>query len=172
MALDTMRDLLVAQLRELYSAETQVTRALPRLADGAANGILAEAFRTHLKETAEQIARLERIFELLGESPRGRKAKGMSGLLAEAADTLDEPGFDFVRDAGLIAIAQRIEHYEISAYRTARALAHLVGEDDVAVLVDESLQQEVAADDRLGEIAETEVNPKGMLSAEAETSRS
>lgn len=172
MALDTMRDLLVAQLQELYSAETQVTRALPRLADGAANGILAEAFRTHLKETAEQIARLERIFELLGESPRGRKAKGMSGLLAEAADTLDEPGFDFVRDAGLIAIAQRIEHYEISAYRTARALAHLVGEDDVAVLVDESLQQEVAADDRLGEIAETEVNPKGMLSAEAETSRS
>ncbi len=172
MALDTMRDLLVAQLQELYSAETQVTRALPRLADGAANGVLAEAFRAHLKETEGQIARLERIFELLGASPRGRKAKGMAGLLDEAADTLNEAGFDFVRDAGLIASAQRMEHYEISAYRTARALAHLLGEHDVASLLDESLQQEVVADERLGDVAETEVNPKGMLAVEVETSRS
>lgn len=172
MALDTMRDLLVHQLRDLYSAERQVTRALPRLADGAANGILAEAFRAHLKTTERQITRLEQVFDLLGESPRGPRSRGMAGLLEQAAALLEEEGFDFVRDVGLITAAQRVEHYEISSYRALTALARLVGQEEVARLLDASLQEEVAADEELGTIAETEVNPRGLLSVETEAAGS
>ena len=160
MTLDTMQDLLLAQLKDIYSAETQITRALPKLAKVAANESLSEAFRTHLAETEGQIERLDEIFAALHASSRGKKCKGMEGLLAEGAETMEEEGDDAVIDAALIADAQRVEHYEIAAYGSAKALAVLLGHDRIVTLLDENLREEVAADEKLSHIAEREVNPQ------------
>jgi ferritin-like metal-binding protein YciE len=169
MPLNTMQELLVAQLKDIYSAESQITKALPKLAKNAANEKLAEAFRTHLKETEGQIGRLEQIFEMLGASPRGKKCKGMEGLLAEGAETMREDGDDAVIDAALIADAQRVEHYEIAAYGSAKALANLLGLDQIVALLQQNEEEEVAADRKLTQIAENDVNPEAaMASAGAE----
>ena len=160
MTLDTMQDLLLAQLKDIYSAETQIVRALPKLAKVAANESLSEAFRTHLAETEGQIERLEEIFGSLHASPRGKKCKGMEGLLAESAETMDEEGDDAVIDAGLIADAQRVEHYEIAAYGSAKARAAMLGHDRMVSLLEETLREEVATDEKLSRIADQEVNPQ------------
>lgn len=159
MSLDTMRDLLLEQLRDIYSAEKQITKALPRLAKAAANEELAAAFTTHLAETEGQVERLEEVFRILDVSSRGPKCKGMEGLLEEGAEMIKESGEESVIDAGLIADAQRVEHYEIAAYGTAKALAEALNLTDIATLLDATLEEEKNANDRLTEIAESRLYP-------------
>ncbi len=158
MALATMHDLMIAELKDLYSAETQLVKALPKMAKGATTPSLRTAFEEHLVQTQEQVARLDQIFEMLGTSPRGVKCKGMEGLLEEASEMLDEDGDDSVRDAGIIASAQRVEHYEIAAYGSTVAFANLMGHSEIAELLEMSLNEEKQTDELLSTIAEEEVN--------------
>lgn len=158
MALATMQDLMIAELKDLYSAETQLVKALPKMAKGATTPSLRTAFEEHLVQTQEQVARLDQIFEILGTSPRGVKCKGMEGLLEEASEMLDEDGDDNVRDAGIIASAQRVEHYEIAAYGSTLAFATLLGQSEIAELLETTLNEEKTADELLSSIAEEEVN--------------
>jgi ferritin-like metal-binding protein YciE len=158
MSLDTMHDLMIEELKDLYSAETQLVKALPKMAKGATTPNLRTAFENHLAETMEQVSRLEQIFELLGTSPKGKKCKGMEGLLEEGSEMVDEAGDDTVRDAGIIAAAQRVEHYEIAAYGSTLAFATLMGHSEIAELLEMTLNEEKAADELLSSIAESEVN--------------
>jgi len=158
MALDTMQDLLIEELKDLYSAETQLVKALPKMAKGATAPALRKAFEDHLVQTQEQVSRLEEIFETLGTSPRGKKCKGMEGLLEEATGMLEEEGDENVKDAGIIASAQRVEHYEIAAYGSSLAFATLLGHTEIAERLETTLNEEKAADQLLSTIAEEEVN--------------
>jgi ferritin-like metal-binding protein YciE len=159
MALATMHDLMIAELKDLYSAETQLVKALPKMVKGAHTPSLRKAFEDHLEQTHEHVARLEQIFEIVGGSPRGKKCKGMEGLLEEGAEMVAEDGDDTVRDAGIIAAAQRVEHYEMAAYGSTLAFATLMGHTDVADLLEMTLNEEKAADALLTSIAEGDVNP-------------
>ncbi len=158
MALATMHDLMIAELKDLYSAETQLVKALPKMAKGVSAPSLRKAFEDHLAQTQEQVSRLEQICEMLGVSPRGKKCKGMEGLLEEGTEMLEEEGDDAVKDAGIIAAAQRVEHYEIAAYGSTLAFATLMGHSEIAELLETSLNEEKAADELLSTIAEEEVN--------------
>jgi len=160
MSLETMQDLLIHQLRDIYSAEQMLTKALPKLKDKASTDELAAAFGDHLAETQNQVARLDQVFELLGERSSGVKCRAMEGLIAEADELLDEDGNEAVIDAGIIAAAQRVEHYEISAYGSAKAFATLLGRSDIVKLLNESQQEETAADKKLSLIATAEVNAR------------
>jgi len=158
MSLDTMHDLMIAELKDLYSAETQLVKALPKMAEGATTPRLRTAFEDHLEETKEHVVRLESIFEMLNASPRGKKCKGMEGLLEEGSEMLEEEGNDTVRDAGIIASAQRVEHYEIAAYGSTLAFATLMGHSEIAELLEMTLTEEKSADQLLSSIAEQDVN--------------
>lgn len=158
MALESMQDLLIHQLQDIYSAEKMLLKALPKMVERVSAEELKAAFSHHLSETQSQVTRLERIFKILDESPSGTKCKAMEGLIAEAEDMLGEDGNDAVIDAGIIADAQRVEHYEIAAYGTARTLAQTLGNTEAAQLLEESLEEEKEADQRLTEIAEAAVN--------------
>jgi ferritin-like metal-binding protein YciE len=160
MALESMQDLLIHQLKDIYSAEQQLLKALPKMQEKASTEELATAFANHLAETENQVERLDRVFELLGERAGGVKCKGMEGLIEEAEETLDEDGNEAVVDAGIIAAAQRVEHYEISAYGSAKAFAALLGLSDVVELLNESQEEETAADKKLSLIATTDVNAR------------
>jgi len=160
MSFETMQDLLIHELQDIYSAEQQLVKALPKMQGKVETEDLATAFRDHLAETENQVARLEQIFEILGERPGGTKCKAMEGLIEEAQDILDEDGTESVIDAGIIAAAQRVEHYEVSAYGSAKAFAALLGLSDVVKLLNESQQEETAADKKLSLIATTEVNAR------------
>lgn len=162
MALETMQDLFVEQLKDLYSAEKQLVQALPKMAKAATTPELAEAFTSHLAQTENHVSRLEQCLEQVNASGRGKKCKGMEGLIEEGKETIDEEGQDAVKDAGLIAAAQRVEHYEISAYGTARTMATMLGLDDLAELLEETLGEEEEADKLLSEIAQDQVNPQAM----------
>lgn len=160
MALESMQDLLIHQLKDIYSAEQQLLKALPKMQEKASTEELATAFANHLTETENQVERLDRVFALLGERAGGVKCKGMEGLIEEAEETLDEDGNEAVVDAGIIAAAQRVEHYEISAYGSAKAFAALLGLSDVVELLNESQEEETAADKKLSLIATTDVNAR------------
>jgi ferritin-like metal-binding protein YciE len=160
MSLETMQDLLIQQLKDIYSAEQMLTKALPKMKAKASNEELATAFGDHLAETQNQVARLDQVFEILGEQPGGVKCKAMEGLTAEADEILAEDGNEAVIDAGIIAAAQRVEHYEISAYGSAKAFATLLGLSDVVKLLNETQQEETAADKKLSLIATAEVNAR------------
>lgn len=160
MALESMQDLLIHQLKDIYSAEQQLLKALPKMQEKASTEELATAFANHLTETENQVERLDRVFELLGERAGGVKCKGMEGLIEEVEETLDEDGNEAVVDAGIIAAAQRVEHYEISAYGSAKAFAALLGLSDVVELLNESQEEETAADKKLSLIATTDVNAR------------
>ena len=162
MSLDSMQDLLLEELRDLYNAEQQLTRALPKLVETAASPTLRQAFQSHLQETEGHVSRLEQIFEGLNEKPTGKKCKAMEGLIDEGADMLAEKGSEAVRDAGIIAAAQRVEHYEIAAYGSAVSFAQLLGRQDIATLLQQTLAEEEAADEKLSRIAEQEVNNHAM----------
>jgi ferritin-like metal-binding protein YciE len=166
MTMNSMRELLVHELNDLYSAETQLTKALPDLVSASSAPLLATAFRDHLGQTENHVKRLEECFTLLNEDTKAIKCKGMEGLLKEGAEMAEEEGNPLVRDAGLIGAAQRVEHYEIAAYGTCVELAGVLGEEPVAELLRQTLEEERAADSRLTSIANTDVNPKAMLSAE------
>jgi ferritin-like metal-binding protein YciE len=160
MPLETMQDLMLDQLKDIYSAEMQLTKALPKVITKASTEELVEAFRNHLAETEGQVRRLDRIFQQLDESPGNKKCKGMAGLIEEAEEILEEDGDPAVIDAALIAAAQRVEHYEISAYGSVKALAALLGHSEIVKLLDESQDEETAADKKLSLIATADVNAR------------
>ncbi|MFN2572670.1 MAG: ferritin-like domain-containing protein [Gemmatimonadales bacterium] len=160
MAFETMQELLIHQLRDIYSAEQMLVKALPKMQEKATSEDLATAFQEHLTETESHVARLDQVFELLGERSGGVKCKGMQGLVEEAEELLDEDGTEAVIDAGIIAAAQRVEHYEISAYGSAKAFATLLGLTDIAELLNETQLEETAADKKLSLIATAEVNAR------------
>jgi ferritin-like metal-binding protein YciE len=153
-----LREALVDEIRDIYNAEKQVLKSLPKMAKGATSDQLREAFESHLEETQGQVTRLERVFELLDEKPRGKHCAGMAGILEESSETLEEDAEDAVMDAMLIAGAQRVEHYEITAYGTAIAWAEALELSEVADILGESLAEERAADEKLSAIAESGVN--------------
>ncbi len=151
---ENLRELLVEELKDLYSAENQLTKALPKVAKNADDPQLKKAIEHHLKETEGHVQRLEQIFEKLGKSPKGKTCEGMKGLITEADERIREGGEPAVLDAGLIADAQRVEHYEISAYGSARTFANLLGEKEIVRLLEETLKEEKAADAKLTSLAE------------------
>jgi ferritin-like metal-binding protein YciE len=153
--LTTIKDLLEEEIKDLYSAEKQLTKAIPKMAKGSNNEELASAFEAHLKETENQVKRLERVAVLLGTEPTGKKCKGMEGVIAEGAEALDEDGDEHVLDLAIVGAGSRVEHYEIAGYTTAVSLATQLGENEAAGLLKESLKEEQAAEDKLRTIAQT-----------------
>jgi ferritin-like metal-binding protein YciE len=162
MQMKSLNDLYVEELKDLYSAETQLVEALPLMAEGATDKELKAAFKDHLKVTKEQVKRLDQIFKGLGESPEGKTCKGMKGLIAEGNEALKEIKDPEVRDAALIAAAQRVEHYEIAGYGTARTFARRLGHTQAATLLDTTVKEEGQADHLLTQIAESHVNTDAM----------
>ncbi|HYB96230.1 MAG TPA: ferritin-like domain-containing protein [Vicinamibacterales bacterium] len=158
MAGNNLREALVDEIRDLYNAEKQLTKALPKMAKGATSEELREAFESHLEETEGQITRLERVFELLDEKPRGKHCAGMAGIVEEGSEKLQEDMEDSVLDACLIASAQKVEHYEIGAYGTAIAWAEALQLTEVAEVLQETLAEEKAADEKLTALAEAGIN--------------
>ena len=154
----TLEDLYTDLLKDLYSAEKQLVKALPKMAKNAQSPDLQKAFQEHLKQTEGQVDRIERIFSEMGGSPRGTKCVGMEGLVEEGNELLQEDVEPDVLDAGLIAAAQKVEHYEIAGYGTARAWAQRLGYDKAARLLQETLEEESTANEKLTKIAETHVN--------------
>lgn len=155
-----LKDLFEHQLKDLYSAETQLSKALPKMKENANDDKLKKAFETHLKETEGHVIRLEEVCSKLGIKPTGETCKAMEGLVKEAESFLKEDTEKDVRDAGLIAEAQRVEHYEISGYGTAVRYAKELGHDDIAATLKKTLDEEYHADDLLTELAEERVNRK------------
>lgn len=155
MQLDSLQALYIEGLRDLYSAELQIVKALPKLQKGATSTQLKDAFTAHLEQSREHVARLERICDELGISPKGKHCKGMEGLLAEGADLLAEDAHPDVMDAGLISSAQHVEHYEIAGYGTLRTYAQLLGHDAQATLLGETLKEEEQTDQLLTGLALT-----------------
>jgi ferritin-like metal-binding protein YciE len=153
-----LREALVDEIRDLFSAEKQILKALPKMIKGANSEELRDAFESHLEETHGQVARLERVFELLDEKPRAKHCAGMAGILEEGSETLESDAEDAVMDACIIAGAQRVEHYEITAYGTVIAWAEALELTEIAEVLGESLAEEKAADEKLSAIAESGVN--------------
>jgi len=162
MKLDTLENLLTMELKDLLSAEKQLVKALPKMAKGAVSESLRTAIEEHLEETKGQVERLEKVFMVVGKTPRAEHCKAMEALIQEGAELLEEVGEDAVKDAALIGAAQKVEHYEISAYGTARTLAEHLGLDNVVQLLQESLDEEKAADEKLSQLAQTEINPEAV----------
>lgn len=158
MSLDSLEKLFLEELKDVYNAEKQITRALPRMAKAAESPQLQQAFTKHLKETEGQIQRLERIFKELGQAARGKKCKGMEGLIEEGKEKLEEDSEPEVLDAALIASAQKVEHYEIAAYGCLRTYAELLGYSGAAQLLQQTLQEEEAADKKLTQLGESGIN--------------
>jgi ferritin-like metal-binding protein YciE len=154
----TLEDLYMDLLKDLYSAEKQLVKALPKLAKAAQAPDLQRAFQEHLRQTEGQVERIERVFSDLDGSPRGKKCVGMEGLIEEGNELLKEDAEPEVLDAGLIAAAQKVEHYEIASYGTARAWAERLGYDQAAGLLQETLDEESMANEKLTQIAESHVN--------------
>jgi ferritin-like metal-binding protein YciE len=157
MSLDSLDKLFLEELKDVYNAEKQILRALPKMAKTADSPELRQAFTKHLKETENQVQRLERIFRELGQAARGKKCKGMEGLLEEGK-VLEEDGEPAVIDAALIASAQRVEHYEIAAYGCLRTYAQLLGYTQAEQLLQQTLEEEEAADQKLTELGESGIN--------------
>src|ERR1700722_6276926 len=161
MKLETMKELLLDELQDLYSAETQITKALPKMVKASSSPDLKQAFDSHLQETEGHVQRLEKIFKHLKESPKGKTCEGMKGLLKEGEERIKEGGEPEVVDAGLISAAQRVEHYEIAAYGSARTYAELLGESEIVRLLEKTLEEEKAADQKLTKVAK-KVNVKAQ----------
>ena len=158
MKIETLRDLYVEQLHDLHSAETQLVEALPKMAKAASNAQLKQGFTDHLAQTEQQVQRLEQIFEQLGEQPTGQTCKGMQGLIKEGEEMIKARGDAAAIDAGLIAAAQRVEHYEIAGYGCVRTYAQLLGERDAVSLLQQTLDEEAQTDTKLTSLAEQVIN--------------
>jgi ferritin-like metal-binding protein YciE len=156
---DSLQELYIDELRDLYNAETQLVRALPKMAKASSSDQLREAFENHLRETSEHVSRLEEIFEQLEEKPSGKKCRGMEGLVKEGAETMEEEYGDNVMDAAIIGAAQRVEHYEMAGYGTVRAMAELLGRNQDVSLLEQTLEEEKQADKKLTELSR-DINPK------------
>jgi ferritin-like metal-binding protein YciE len=167
---ESLRKLYIDELRDLYNAETQLVKALPKMAKVATNEQLREGFQEHWRQTAEHVSRLERIFAQFEEKPSGRRCLGMEGLVKEGAETMKEDYAVNVMDAAIIGAAQRIEHYEIAGYGTARTLADLLGETEHVSWLSQTLEEEKQADKKLSDLSQ-KINPKAAQD-EARTSTS
>ena len=163
MELDTLKDLYVAELKDLYSAEKQLVKALPKMAKAANDPELQQAFRTHLKETTQHVERLEQICRELGVSPRGKKCVGMEGLIEEGSELIKEDPDPDVLDAGLINKAQHVEHYEMAGYGTVRTYARTLGFESQAELLQQTLDEEGRTDHLLTELAESGINIEAQV---------
>ena len=172
MEMNDLQDLMVENLKDLYSAETQLLKALPKVAKGADNEQLKSALTMHLKETEGHVQRLEQIFKQLGEKPTGKKCKGMEGLIEENKEMLEEDAEPDVMDAGLIVGCQKVEHYEIAGYGSAVTFAKLLGNDQAARLLAQTLDEEERADKKLSEIAESSINVEAAAGGDDEESSS
>ncbi|MFL6513428.1 MAG: ferritin-like domain-containing protein [Chthoniobacterales bacterium] len=158
MKLESLETLYIEELRDIYNAENQLVKTLPKMAKAAASEELKQAFEEHLEQTKEHIERLEEIFGKLDKKPSGKTCHGMQGLIEEGSEIMKHDGDDHVLDAGLIAAAQKVEHYEMASYGTVRTWAEMLGEDDAADLLQQTLDEEGETDKRLTELAEEIVN--------------
>ena len=157
--IETLKDLYIGHLKDLYSAENQITKALPRIIKKVTSPDLKKGLEDHLDQTMNQVERLNQIFEALGTSPRGKKCVGMEGVLEEGKEAMAEKvSSTDLMDAALIAASQKVEHYEISGYGTARAFAKLLGENEAVDLLSQTLEEEKAADEKLTQIGMNIVN--------------
>jgi len=156
--MESLKDLFEHELRDIYYAEKALVKALPKMAKGATSEKLKEGIEEHLEQTKGQVERLEQVFELLGVPARGKKCEAMEGLIEEGAGLLEEDADSDVLDAGIIAAAQKVEHYEIATYGTLCTWARQLGMDDAADLLGETLEEEKQTDLKLSELAESEIN--------------
>ncbi|HEX4706365.1 MAG TPA: ferritin-like domain-containing protein [Candidatus Udaeobacter sp.] len=166
MKLDTLKTLYVDELRDLYNAESQLLKALPKMAKGATSEELQEAFEKHLEQTKTHVQRLEEVFEEVGEKPKSKTCKAMRGLIEEGSEILKENGEESVIDAGIIVAAQKVEHYEIASYGSVRTFAQLLGKDRSAELLQTTLDEESEANELLNKLAEDIVNPEALMEPE------
>lgn len=155
---DNLEDLFCDQLQDLYDAEQRLTKALPKMAEAAGSPELKTAFEQHLQETRNQVQRLEQVFGILGKQPQTKTCEAMKGLVSEGEEVIKAEGEPSVKDAAIIAAAQRVEHYEMAGYGTARNFARLLGLPEAAELLQETLDEEGAADGKLTTLAETRIN--------------
>jgi ferritin-like metal-binding protein YciE len=165
MPTDGLKELYVDELKDLYNAENQLVKALPKMAKAASSEELRQGFEEHLEQTKEHVQRLERVFKALDESPKGKKCMGMEGLVKEGSEIMEEDFEDAVLDAALIGAAQRVEHYEIAAYGTVVAFAKLLGETQHVSLLERTLGEERDTDEKLTELAK-EVNAQANEGSE------
>lgn len=166
MKLDTLEKLYVDELRDIYNAENQLLKALPKMAKGASSQDLKNAFETHLRQTESHVERLEQIFSELDESPKGKTCRAMKGLIEEGSEILKEEGEESVLDAGIIVAAQKVEHYEMAAYGSARTFARLLGQEKAAELLQATLDEESETNESLNQLAENMVNPEALIGTE------
>jgi ferritin-like metal-binding protein YciE len=157
--IESFEDLFVLEIEDLYDAEKQLTEALPKMADAANSTQLKQAFMSHLKETQNQVNRLEQVFQQIGREPKRETCKAMKGLIAEGEQMMKANADPQIKDAALIAAAQRVEHYEMAGYGSARTFAERLGHSDAARLLQATLNEEANADKKLTSIAEQSVNP-------------
>lgn len=162
MDLDNMKKLFVHELKDLHDAENQILEALPKMAEKARHQELKSAFQEHERQTQEHVKRLERVLDDMGEKPGGVKCKGIRGIISEGEEAMKEATDDDVRDAAMIGAAQRVEHYEIAGYGTARTYARLMGDKNAANILQETLNEEGEADKKLTRLAERNVNEDAM----------
>lgn len=160
MTLNSLDDLFLVQIQDLYDAEQRLTKALPKMAEAATNKQLKSAFKKHLRETEEHVTRLEKVFSIIGKTAKSETCEAMKGLIAEGDEAIKAGGDDTVRDAALIAAAQRVEHYEMAGYGTVRTLAEELGQTEIARILQQTLDEEGACDKTLTEIAESRINAK------------
>lgn len=166
MSASNLEELFLHQLKDTFDAEKQITKALPKLAKAASDDQLKAAFESHLEETRVQIGRLEQIYELLDKPARGKRCMGMQGLIEEGQEVIEEASPPPVMDAGLIAAAQKVEHYEIAAYGTLATYAELLGMDESLTLLKQTLAEEKATDEKLSQLA-AEINFEALVEEEA-----
>jgi ferritin-like metal-binding protein YciE len=166
MSLDTLEKLYIDELRDLYNAENQLLKALPKMAKGASSPELKDAFEKHLEQTKGHVQRLEELFEQRDESPKGKTCKAMKGLIEEGSEILKEDGEDSVLDAGMIVAAQKVEHYEIASYGSVRTFANLLGKDEEAKLLQATLDEESETNEILNQLAEGIVNEEALSETE------
>ncbi|HEX5445563.1 MAG TPA: ferritin-like domain-containing protein [Pirellulales bacterium] len=165
MALESLADLFVDELKDLYSAEKQLVKALPKMAKAASSAKLRKGFEDHLRQTEGHVERLESIFEQLGVKPRGPKCEAMEGLIEEGKRVMSEDAEPAVMDAALVAAAQRVEHYEIAGYGTVRSFARMLGNDKAERLLQKTLDEESQTNEKLTKLAESEINAAAMQGA-------
>jgi ferritin-like metal-binding protein YciE len=166
MKLDTLKTLYINELRDLYNAENQLVKALPKMAKAASSEELQDAFEKHLEQTKTHVERLEEVFEEIGEKPKGKTCQAMKGLIEEGSEILKENGEESVIDAGIIVAAQKVEHYEIAGYGSVRTFAQLLGKDRSADLLQKTLDEESETNELLNKLAEDIVNPEALMEPE------
>ena len=166
MKLNTLQKLYTDELRDLYNAENQLLKALPKMAKAASSEELKEAFEQHLEQTKGHVKRLEQVFEELDEKPKGKTCRAMKGLIQEGSEILEEDGETSVRDAGIIVAAQKVEHYEIAGYGSVRTFAHLLGQNKAAELLQATLDEESETNEVLNRLAESVINPEAVRETE------